>query len=322
MQRKIGVFNEFMTPERIRRVRQAAQAAGFEVCFFADEAAAKACAPECEILFTHSLELVQAASEQLRWLCCSSAGIDRFCDDRLYKNPACLLTNSSGCYGVAISEHIVMVTLMLLRRYPEYAEIVRAHRWQRNLPIRSILGSRITVVGTGDLGTSFARRARALGAATILGVNRSGRCPDPCYDRVITIDQLDAVLPETEILVLCLPSTASTAGLLSRERIALLPSDSIVVNVGRGSAIDQDALVEALNAGRLFGAALDVVTPEPLPADHPLWNTRNLLLTPHCSGDTSLPWTCDKIVEQFCEDLARYAAGEPLVHQVSRAQGY
>ena len=119
-----------------------------------------------------------------------------------------------------------------------------------------------------------------------------------------------------------LPAVADTAGILSRERIALLPREAIVVNVGRGSAIDQDALMEALNAGRIAGAALDVVVPEPLPKDHPLWSTRNLLLTPHISGNMSLGYTCDRNLDMFCRDLENYAAGRPLEHRVDRKRGY
>ena len=183
--------------------------------------------------------------------------------------------------------------------------------------MRSICGSTITVLGTGDIGTNFARRAKALGAKTVRGVRRSKKPCDPAFDEVHTLDGLDAVLPQTEILVMALPSTPETAGILSRERIALLPPDAIVVNVGRGTAVDQDALMEALNAGRIAGAALDVMMPEPLPADHPLWETKNLLLTTHISGNMSLGLTCDLDVELFCEDLENYAAGRPLERLVA-----
>ncbi len=136
--------------------------------------------------------------------------------------------------------------------------------------MRSIYGSRITVLGAGDIGTNFARRAKALGAGRICGVSPQRPEPGPaCHDRMLPQEQLDQVLPETEILVMALPSVADTVGILSRERIALLPRDAIVVNVGRGSAIDQDALMEALNAGRIAGAALDVMVPEPLPRSTP-----------------------------------------------------
>ena len=248
--------------------------------------------------------------------------MDPFLSDDVYPNPDVLLSNSSGAYGTTIAEHIMMVTLMLLRRMPEFQGFVREHKWVRTLPMRSIYGSEITVLGTGDIGTSFARRAKAMGAKRIVGVRRSDKPGDLCYDEMYTFSQLDRVLPQTEILVMALPSTPETAGILSRERIALLPPDAIVVNVGRGTAVDQDALMEALNAGRIAGAALDVMVPEPLPADHPLWETKNLLLTTHISGNMSLGLTCDLDVELFCEDLENYAAGRPLAGLVDRNRGY
>ena len=130
------------------------------------------------------------------------------------------------------------------------------------------------------------------------------------------------MLPETKILVMALPSTPETENILSRERIALLPPEAYVINVGRGTALDQDALTEALNSRRLAGAALDVMVPEPLPPDHPLWNARNLILTPHVSGNMTLGYTCDVNVEMFCRDLANYAAGRSLVNLVDRTLGY
>ena len=121
---------------------------------------------------------------------------------------------------------------------------------------------------------------------------------------------------------MALPGTRDTAHILSRRRIGLLPQDSYVVNVGRGSAIDQEALMEALNEGRLAGAALDVCVPEPLPKEHPLWSTKNLLLTPHISGNMSLGITRDLDVALFCEDLRNYAAGRKLQRLVDRTLGY
>ena len=137
-----------------------------------------------------------------------------------------------------------------------------------------------------------------------------------------TFEELDSVLPKTEILVMALPATKETNHILSRERIALLPEDAYVVNVGRGSAIDQEALMEALNGGHLAGAALDVVDPEPLPENDPLWDTKHLILTPHISGNLTLGYTCDRNVELFCEDLRNYAAGRRLKRLVDRKIGY
>ena len=278
---------------------------------------------DCTILYGHPSQRVIAGARNLKWYASCWAGVDRFCRDDLYQNPDCLLTNASGAYGTTIAEHSVMVSLMLLRRQMEYTEIIREGGW-RVLPggIHSLHGARVTCLGTGDIGTEFARRAQAFHPACITGVRRTVRSSDPAFTSIHAIAELDSVLPETDILVMALPSTAETVGILSRERIALLPDSAFVVNVGRGTAIDQEALCDTLNAGQLAGAALDVVVPEPLPADHPLRRAKNLLLTPHVAGNMTLGYTCDKSVQMFCDDLENYAAGRPLAHLVDRKRGY
>jgi phosphoglycerate dehydrogenase-like enzyme len=153
-------------------------------------------------------------------------------------------------------------------------------------------------------------------------VRRSKKAGAPCFDAMYGMDELNTILPQTDILVMALPATAETVGVLSRERIALLPRHAVVVNVGRGSAIDQDALIDALNSESIAGAALDVMVPEPLPVDHPLWDARNILITPHVSGNMSLGITRDLDVDLFCRDLSNYAAGRPLQQLVDRKLGY
>ena len=320
--RKIAVMEDFLTKAHMEKLRAAAERLGFAVDFYPKNVLPDEKAGEYEVIYGNCDPGLLKKATGLKWICSSFAGVDPFLSDDVYPNPDVLLSNSSGAYGTTIAEHIMMVTLMLLRRMPEFQGFVREHKWVRTLPMRSIYGSEITVLGTGDIGTSFARRAKAMGAKRIVGVRRSDKPGDLCYDEMYTFSQLDRVLPQTEILVMALPSTPETVGILSRERIALLPPDAIVVNVGRGTAVDQDALTEALNAGRIAGAALDVMVPEPLPADHPLWETKNLLLTTHISGNMSLGLTCDLDVELFCEDLENYAAGRPLERLVDRKRGY
>ena len=258
----------------------------------------------------------------LKWFCGSFAGVDAYLDDSLYPSPEVMLSNSSGAYGVTIAEHLIMVTLMLLRHEMTYCADAAAHRWGAVQPMRSIIGSTITVLGTGDIGTEFARRAKAMGAASIRGVRRTRKAADPAFDAIYTHDELDTLLPDTDILVMALPSTGETKNILSAERIALLPPTAYVVNVGRGSAIDQNALVAALNGGRIAGAALDVFAEEPVPADDPVWTAQNLLLTPHISGQMSLGYTRDRNVALFCEDLERYGRGEKPTRLVDRRIGY
>ena len=323
MNEKIGVIIDFLTPAYEKTLRDTAARCGYDIVFFPSSKAAEGNVDDCTILYGHPSQRVIAGARDLKWYASCWAGVDRFCRDDLYQNPDCLLTNASGAYGTTIAEHSVMVSLMLLRRQMEYTEIIREGGW-RVLPggIHSLHGARVTCLGTGDIGTEFARRAQAFHPACITGVRRTVKPSDPAFTAIHAIAELDSVLPETDILVMALPSTAETVGILSRERIALLPDSAFVVNVGRGTAIDQEALCDALNAGQLAGAALDVVVPEPLPADHPLRRAKNLLLTPHVAGNMTLGYTCDKSVQMFCDDLENYAAGRPLAHLVDRKRGY
>lgn len=323
MSRDICIYQEFLTDAHKGQIQETAEKLGFIPHFFTLDQfeEAKDCLQSCEVLYAHSVDMLRSAPASLKWYCCSFAGVDPYCKDpAIFANPHCILTNSN-VYGVTIAEHVVMVTLMLLRRMPEYEEVVRNHSWSNQLPIRSIRDNEFTILGTGNIGVNVAERVRGMGAAKIIGLSRSGR-PHPAFDEVHPIADLDKVLPDTKILVMALPGTADTVHILNRERIALLPKDAYVINVGRGTAIEQEPLMAALNEGRLAGAALDVMDPEPLPKDHPLWTTKNLILTPHVSGNMTLGYTCDLNVKMFCQDLANYAAGRPLNSLVDRKRGY
>ena len=322
MSEKIGVIIDFLTPEYEKTLRDAAARNGCEIVFFPSSKAAEGNVDDCTIIYGHPSQKVIAGAGKLKWHACCWAGVDRFCRDGLYRNPDCLLTNSSGAYGVTIAEHAVMVSLMLLRRQMEYGEIIRAGGWDV-LPggIRSLYGARVTCLGTGDIGTEFARRVRAFHPASLTGVSRSGRA-NADFDAVHPVTELDKLLPETDLLFMSLPSTPDTVNILNGARMALLPDGAYVINVGRGTAIDQDALIAALDSGHLAGAALDVVVPEPLPADHLLRKAKNLLLTPHVAGNMTLGYTCRRNIEMFCENLDNFTAGRPLKHLVDRRRGY
>lgn len=320
--KKIAAVEAFFTPAHIEQIEKTAAKCGYTVDFYPQCHLPADKAGEYEIIYGLCPPEELKAAENLKWFCCSFAGVDSYMDESIYPHRGVMLSNSSGAYGITISEHLIMVTLMLLRQMPEFQTVVRERGWLRSLPMRSICGASITVLGTGDIGTNFARRAKAMGAKVVRGVRRTRKPCDPAFDEVHTLDELDSILPETEILVMALPGTHDTVHILSRERIGLLPKGAYVVNVGRGSAIDQEALMEALNGEHLAGAALDVCVPEPLPKDHPLWDTKNLLLTPHISGNMSLGITCDLDVSLFCEDLDNFTAGKPLQRLVDRSLGY
>ena len=320
--KKIAVVEKFFESHHQQQIETVAGKHGYTVDYYLDGVLPKERAGEYEIVYGMPDRTALKDMTQLKWFCASFAGVDRYVDEALYPHEGVLLSNSAGAYGVTIAEHIMMVTLMLLRQMMPTMKAVGERVWLPPLPVRSICGANITVLGTGDIGASFAQRAKAMGAKSICGVRRTIKPADPAFDSVHTHDQLESLLPDTDLLVLALPSTPDTIGFLSRRRIALLPKTAFVINVGRGSAIDQPALVDALNAGQLAGAALDVFVQEPIPDGDPIWDAKNLLLTPHVSGQLSLGYTRDKNVALFCEDLENYAAGRPLARYVDRKIGY
>ena len=324
MSRELCVYLDFLTPAQRQSICDTARETGFTPHFFSTDQFDQALAAleRCEVLFAHSPALFFAAPDTLRWYCCAFAGVDPYCKgEGLAAHPQCLLTNSN-VYGVTVSEHIVMVTLMLLRRMGDYQPIIREHQWKNDLPIRSVYGSDFTILGTGDIGAHVARSLKGMGAGKIIGINRSGHAADKAFDEILPVSRLEEILPKTRQLILILPGTPDTVHILNRQRLSLLPPEAYVVNAGRGSAIDQEALMEALRAGALAGAALDVMDPEPLPPGHPLWDTPNLLLTPHISGNLTLEYTCTAAVDAFCANLRQYAAGKPLKNLVDRKRGY
>ena len=317
---KVVVISTMLSKENKETIEQTASEAGAELLFFSTEQEAMPTAADADVIYGPALNIA-ATSKNLKWLCVPSAGVDFLREDS-FANKDCLLTNSAGSYGVSISEHMIAVSIMMMRRIPEFQAGVMNREWLSPRAQKSLKDSRVTVLGTGDIGTHFAKRLRAFEPAAIIGVNRSGRSEENCYDKIVPVTELDAVLKETDLLAMSLPGTAETAGLLSKDRLALLPEGSYIVNVGRGSAIDEDALIEALNSGHLAGAALDVFRTEPIPKDSPLWTTRNLLITPHVAGNLTLTYTKNKNVEMFCEDLRNFAAGRPLKHLVDKRLGY
>lgn len=320
--RKILVDIPQLNEKHRADIEAAAKRHGFMAAFTGGvKPRAMAEAADAEIIFGPNPALPGVAAA-LQWLCVPSAGAEAYLSPALYANPDAALTNSSGAYGVTISEHIVMVTLELMRRQMEYNELVASRRWRRDLSIRSIRDSRITLLGAGDIGREAAKKLAGFGPQNITAVNRSGMSDFELFDRVLPVSALDEVLPGTDLLVMSLPGTPESAGVMDARRLALLPKDAFLVNVGRGSAIDQAALLALMQSGHLSGAALDVFETEPLPKDDLLWDCPRLLITPHCAGNMTLGYTLDRIVALFLEDFENYCAGKPLARLVDRAKGY
>ena len=318
---KILVINNQLEQKHIDLIKQTAVELGALVNFYKAETDIPESDFDAEIIYGFAPSIVKT-SKNLKWLCVPWAGVDSLMVPGYFANEECLLTNSAGAYGVSIAEHMISVSLVMMRRLNEFFEETRNGQWLSPRSQRSLKDCRITVLGTGDIGTTFAKRAKAFEPAQIIGVCRSGKSSESVYDKVLSVKELDDVLPETDLLAMSLPATPETKGILSRERMALMPEGAYIVNVGRGSAIDEDALADNLESGHLAGAALDVFQTEPLPADNRLWKIKNLLITPHVAGNMTLPYTKDKNVNMFLEDLRNYKEGRPLRYLVDRCLGY
>ncbi|MBQ7556605.1 MAG: D-2-hydroxyacid dehydrogenase [Lachnospiraceae bacterium] len=262
--------------------------------------------------------------DRLKWFHSSYAGVNAFLVPGLLPGGV-VLSGSSGAFGVAIAEHGMMLTLDLIRNMPKYQERVRNRIWSHDLSFNSIYGSRVTLLGTGDIGSEYAKRIRPFCPESITGVNRSGRVGDEnkdLYDRIVTSDQLDSVLPETDILFMSLPGTKETDRIIDGRRIALMPRNAFIINVGRGNSIDQKALCDSLEKEVIAGAGIDVFETEPLPENDPAWDTKNLLITTHCAGWMDLDYTRRKNMEIFLEYLKAYSKGDPVPGAIDRAVGY
>jgi phosphoglycerate dehydrogenase-like enzyme len=247
---------------------------------------------------------------QLQWLQTFSAGVDG------YLKPGALatdvqVTSASGAYGQAVSEHLFAMTLSLMKNLMLYRDRQHEHRWEPSGHVGSLDGANVLVLGTGDIGAHFARLCKACGSHTI-GVRRNAKALVDSIDDMHSFEDLDDLLKQADVVALALPSTPETRHIINADRLSLMRDNAIVVNAGRGDAIDCDALAQALSQQHISAAGLDVTDPEPLPVDHPLWDEPRCLITPHIAGGTHLQSTADRIIAIALENVRRYAQGQAL----------
>lgn len=274
---------------------------------------------DCPILCGYFPKKLLKNAAALRWLQLPSAGADKFVDESIYPHENVLLTNSSGAFGAAIAEQLIMGALMLLRRMPEYQAQQRGKIWRRVGPMGFLRGSRVTVLGTGNLGGTFGTYCQAMGAV-VRGVSRSGESAYDCFSALYPVEQLKEAVRDADILAACLPLTQETQGLLDREIFQAMQPGGIFLNVGRGKTVCQADLIEALQTGRLGGAMLDVAETEPMPPECPLWDMENVILTPHVSGSDRD--NGGAIFAIFMDNLDRFFRDQPLKNIVDKQKGY
>jgi D-3-phosphoglycerate dehydrogenase len=247
----------------------------------------------------------------VRWVQLPAAGVERWLGE-MTDGP--VYTSATGAFALPVAEHALALMLAGARYIHASA---RATEWIET-PARSVEEATVAIVGAGGIGRALIELLTPL-HMRVLAVNRRGRPVDGA-DVTVSVDRLDDVLPEADYVVLAAPSTAGTRHLIDAGRLERMRRDAWLINVGRGSLVDTDALVAALEAGQLGGAALDVTDPEPLPAGHPLWHHEQVLITPHVA--TTKGADRRHYSRRIRDNVDRFAAGEPLLGVVDRDAGY
>ncbi|HSH42753.1 MAG TPA: D-2-hydroxyacid dehydrogenase [Arenicellales bacterium] len=278
--------------------------------------------PDTEILLSWDfradiLEDIWPQAGELRWIHWSGAGVDAALFPGL-RDSSVALTNARGVFDRPIAEYVLGLVLCMAKGFPRTVLAQQRRQWDFRLS-ESIAGRSALVVGAGNIGSAIGGMLRAAGMR-VAGVGRSARDGDPVFGKVHAFDELDRLLGEVDYVINITPSTPATRGLFPAERFRRMKASARFINVGRGDAVDEPALVEALRQGAIAGAALDVFAEEPLPESSPLWEMDNVIVSPHMSGDVheSVP----ALVEQFVDNLRRYLDGQPLLNVVDKQRGY
>lgn len=263
-------------------------------------------------------EVLLKEGTTLKWVQNFGAGVEQLPLDR-FRELGITLTNASGVHPFQISEQIFAFLLSFTRQLHTAVRNQSTRKW--GVPEKGLgeaHGKTMGILGVGAIGSETARLAKAFGMK-VVGLRRSGK-PDEWVDRMYDMNGLMELLPQCDYVVNCLPHTPDTDYLLGKEQFAAMKPEAVYINIGRGRTTDTAALIEALNAGRIAGAGLDVFEEEPLPEDHPLWVMDNVIITPHNAGFT--PGYNERLISIFCDNLKRYLNGQDvnvnvvdLVHQ-------
>ena len=281
---------------------------------------------DAHILFGGHLKPEQfRAAHELRWIHSPSAGVNPLLFPELI-NSDIILTNARDVHGTVVAEHVIALMFALARRIPESVRFQEKRQWGQELlwnqhkTPRELAGATVGLVGLGSIGRNVAQRASALGM-NVLAVREHADRPKPEHvDEVMPTSLLNKMLLRCDYVVLSPPLTPATQGMIGREQFAAMTKDGYLINVGRGPLVQETALIEALRERKIAGAGLDVFDQEPLPAESPLWDLENLLITPHTAGMTGKLW--ERHYALFSENLRRYLQGQPLLSIVNKKLGY
>jgi len=292
---------------------------GLDIVWFASRTEAESAIADADIAWvdlqssTDSAQVV-AQGRHLKWAFTLRAGIDAFDTDTLRANGT-ILTNGTGINALAVAEYAVMGMLVAAKRYDAVVRLADKHEWTTSAPGQvELCGTKALIVGMGTIGTLIAERIAAFGVE-VTGVTRSGR------DGTLKPDQWREKLHEFDWIVLAAPSTDATQTMIGADELAAMKPSAWIINIARGDMIDQGALIAALKARKLAGAFLDPTDPEPLPADHPLWDAPNALITMHLSG-RSQTTMFQRATKLFLENLDAFVNGREMRNVVDLDAGY
>ena len=260
------------------------------------------------------------SNKNLEWIQMTWAGTDKYTCHKGFPEHV-TLTNMSGAFGTIMSEYAIGAILSCYRNFPVYHEQQNQQIWKDAGSEDSLFGKTVLFLGTGDIGSNTAKRLQAFGTINI-GVRRNPEKTSPYFDKIFSFDQLDKILPMADIIICSLPNKPETRNLLNKKRLLLMKKTAVLLNMGRGSLIVTDDLVDVLSQGHFRGVILDVTNPEPLPADHPLWSCKKVMITPHVAGPSlgHCPDTEDRIVDICCENIRHYLHKEPLKNVIPKEE--
>ena len=268
---------------------------------------------QADILFdfdySHRQDLPDLAPH-VRWVQSTSAGIGQLVKSYGYdtRMPGTVFTTASGVHAKPLAEFCIMAMLMFNKGLVHMLDDQKRKHWERYAGT-DLDGRTLGILGVGRVGSEVARRGKAFGMR-VIGTNAG--CSSAVLDRLYCPEELPEMLREAEYFVICVPHTPSTAGLIGARELALLPEGALFINIGRGTVVDEPALIESLRSQHLRGAALDVFADEPLPPGSPLWDMPNVLVSPHSASTSDRE--NGRITDLFCDNLGRFLAGEPLLN--------
>ncbi|MCL5676315.1 MAG: D-2-hydroxyacid dehydrogenase [Firmicutes bacterium] len=279
--------------------------------------------PDADVLVSWGMQFPKqflAAAKGLRWIQTLSAGVEGLIGpvrELEHQGRSIILANARGAHGEPIAEHVLGMILSFTRRLLASQRAQAASEWVSLAPVE-LAGQTVGIAGFGSIGQAIAAKLHPLGVRLL--ATRARPQPHPLVEKVLPPSGLREMLAESDVLILAAPATAETRFLIGEAELAQMKPEALLINIARGSLIDEAALATALRAGRLGGAALDVFAKEPLPADSPLWQAPNLLITPHIAALS--PRTMERTLDIVAENLLRFAAGEPLRNVVDTERGY